>query len=65
MVGDEVKEALAMTENPDADNLLDVFTGVEVEENIVSILSRELGDVSIDSLLEQMRQIADEIKWGR
>jgi len=65
VVGDEVKEALAMTENPDADNLLDVFTGVEVEENIVSILSRELGDVSIDSLLEQMRQIADEIKWGR
>ena len=65
MVGDEMKEALAMTENPDADNLLDVFTGVEVEENIVSILSRELGDVSIDSLLEQMRQIADEIKWGR
>lgn len=49
----------------DTDSMLDVFEGVEVEENAISMLSRELSDVSIDSLLEQTRQVADEIKRGR
>jgi len=49
----------------DADSLLDVFKGVEVEETTLSVLSRQLGDVSIDSLLEQARQVADEIERRR
>ncbi len=49
----------------DADSMLDVFKSVEVEDNIVSALSRELADVSIHSLLEQTRQVANEIRWGR
>jgi hypothetical protein len=53
-----------MTDNVDTDNMLDVFTSVEVEESLVSILSRDLSDVSIHSLLEQTRQIAGEIKRG-
>ena len=54
-----------MTDDVNADNLLDVFKSVEVEGNIASVLSRELGDVSIHSLLEQTRQVADGIKRGR
>lgn len=52
----------AMADNVDTDSMLDVFTSVEVEESLVSILSRDLSDVSIHSLLEQTRQIAGEIK---
>jgi ribosomal protein L12E/L44/L45/RPP1/RPP2 len=51
-----------MSENIDTDSMLDVFTGVEVEENSISLLSRSLGDVSIQSLLEQTKQVAGEIK---
>jgi ribosomal protein L12E/L44/L45/RPP1/RPP2 len=54
-----------MGEDTDTDSLLDVFTSVEVEENPISIISRELSDVSIDSLLDQTREIAVEIKRGR
>ena len=53
-----------MAENLDADSLLDVFTSVEVEESLVSILSRDLSDVNIHSLLDQTRQVAGEIKRG-
>ena len=52
-------------DDQDADSLLDIFKGVEVEESNISVLSRELSDVSIHSLLEQIRQVADEIKGGR
>ncbi|UCC60831.1 MAG: hypothetical protein JSV02_03145 [Dehalococcoidia bacterium] len=54
----------AMADNVDTDSMLDVFTSVEVEESLVSILSRDLSDVSIHSLLEQTMQIASEIKKG-
>lgn len=54
-----------MADNLDTDSMLDVFTSVEVEETLVSVLSRDLSDVSIHSLLEQTRQIAGEIKRGR
>ncbi len=49
----------------DTDSLLDVFKSVEVQDSIVSVLSRGLADVSIYSLLEQTQQVANEIKWGR
>ena len=51
-----------MSDNIDTDSILDVFTGVEVEENPISLLSRDLKDVSIHSLLEQTKQVAGEIK---
>ena len=54
-----------MADNPDTDSLLEVFTSVEVEENPISIISRELSDVSIHSLLDQTKEIAGEIKRGR
>jgi hypothetical protein len=56
-----VLEALAMSESGDTDNLLDVFTNVEVKESPISVLARGLGDVSVHSLLEQTMQIAGEI----
>ncbi len=65
MAEGEVKEASATADNQDTDSMLDVFTDVEVEENTVSMLSRELSDVSIHSLLEQTRQIALEMKGER
>ena len=65
MAEGEVKEASATADNQDTDSMLDVFTDVEVEENTVSVLSRELSDVSIHSLLEQIRQIALEMKRER
>ena len=51
-----------MSDNVDTDSMLDVFTSVEVEENPISMLSRELSDVSIHSLLEQTNQVAGDIK---
>ncbi len=51
-----------MSDNTDTDSMLDVFTGVEVEDSHISVLSRELSDVSIHSLLEQTRQVAGDIK---
>jgi ribosomal protein L12E/L44/L45/RPP1/RPP2 len=61
----QAKELWKMGEDTDTDDLLDVFTSVEVAENPISIISRELSDVSIDSLLDQTREIAVEIKRGR
>jgi hypothetical protein len=48
--------------NKEPDSLLDVFKSEGLEENSVSALSKELGDVSIYSLLEQTKQVADAIK---
>ncbi len=53
-----------MTDNLDTDSMLDIFKSVEMEESFISVLSRELSDVSIHSLLEQTRQVAGEIKRG-
>lgn len=53
-----------MTDNLDTDSMLEVFTSVQVEESLISMLSRELNDVSIHSLLEQTRQVAGEIRRG-
>lgn len=48
----------------DADGLLDVFTAVEVGENPISKLSKDLSDVSVYALLEQTQQLAMQIKFG-
>lgn len=53
-----------MADNTDTDNMLDVFTSVEVEESLVSLLSRDLSDLCIHSLLEQTRQVAGEVRRG-
>jgi len=53
-----------MSDNVDTDSMLDVFTGVEVEESLVSELARELTDISMNSLLEQSRQVAGDIRRG-
>ena len=46
------------------DSLLDVFTSEELVESSVSRLSKDLGEVSVYSLLEQTKQVAEAIKWG-
>jgi hypothetical protein len=46
------------------DSLLDVFTSEELVESSISRLSKDLSDISIDSLLEQTKKVAEEIKWG-
>jgi hypothetical protein len=46
------------------DSILDVFTSEDTEESDISRLSKYLGDVSIDSLLEQTKKIAEEIGCG-
>jgi hypothetical protein len=46
------------------DSLLDVFTSEEFVESSISKLSKELGDVSVYSLLEQTKRVAEEIKLG-
>jgi hypothetical protein len=47
-----------------ADSLLDVFTSEELVESPISKLSKELGDVSVQTLLEQIKQVAGEIRCG-
>ena len=47
------------------DSLLDVFTNSdELVESPTSRLSKDLGDVSVYTLLEQTKQLAEEIKLG-
>ena len=59
----------AQAKNPKKDekgteSLLDVFTSEELIESSVSKLSKELGDISVYSLLEQTQQLAQSIKLG-
>jgi hypothetical protein len=49
--------------NPDS--LLDVFTSEELVETTASKLSKELSDLSIYSLLEETKQVAQGIKGLR
>lgn len=46
------------------ESLLDVFTSEELVESPISKLSKDLGDVSVYTLLEQTKQIAEAIKCG-
>jgi hypothetical protein len=63
VVEDQV-QAKATKDGIGTDSLLDVFTSEELVENPISKLSKDLNDVSIDSLLEQTKQVAEEIKGG-
>ena len=51
-----------MGENPDTDSLMDIFTEVQVEDSPISALSRDLGDVTMGSLVEEGRRIADQVR---
>ena len=59
----------AQTKSPKKDDkgtesLLDVFTSEELVETSVSRLSKDLDDVSVQTLLEQTKQLALEIRCG-
>lgn len=56
------KETETMGENADTDSLMDIFTDVQVEENPISALSRDLGDVTMGSLVEEGRWIVDQVR---
>lgn len=58
-------QAKTVKSDKDVDGLLDIFTAVEVGENPISKLSKDLGEVSVYSLLEQTQQLAAQIKLGR
>ena len=49
--------------NPDS--LLDVFTSEELVETTASKLSKDLSDMSIYSLLEETKQVAQGIRGTR
>jgi hypothetical protein len=63
-VADPAQAKAPKKDDKGTDSLLDVFTSEELVESPVSKLSKDLGDVSIDSLLEQTKQVAEDIKWG-
>lgn len=63
-VADPAQAKSAKKDDKRTESLLDVFTSEEISESPISKLSKDLGDVSIHSLLEQTKQIADEIKFG-
>lgn len=63
-VADPAQAKAPQKDDKGTDSLLDVFTSEELVENPVSRLSKDLGDVSIDSLLEQTKQVAQDIKCG-
>ena len=44
------------------ESLMDIFTTEDINDSYLSTLSKDLGEVSIYSLLEQSRQVAQEIK---
>jgi len=47
------------------DSLLEVFKSEPIIDNPISILSKELEDVNVGSLLEESRRIADNVKKRR
>ncbi|UCG82869.1 MAG: hypothetical protein JSW38_11915 [Dehalococcoidia bacterium] len=49
-------------EEGETDSLLDVFKDVQLEDNPISILARDLDDTDVHSLLEETKQIADRVK---
>ena len=66
-----LKEALAMADNPQmnnpkkdikaTDSLLDVFTSEDIIESPVHKLALGLGDISVHTLLEQTKQLAQSM----
>lgn len=63
-VADPAQAKDSKKDDKGTDSLLDVFTSEEVVESSINRLSKDLSDVSIYSLLEQTKQVAEEIKWG-
>jgi len=49
-------------EDGEGDSLLDVFKDEQLSENTISTLSRELSDVNLYSLLEEMKRIAEKVR---
>ena len=47
-----------------ADSLLDVFTTEDLADTLVGKLSKDLGDISILALLEQTKQLAEQMRLG-
>lgn len=64
VVADPAQAKSPKKDDKGADSLLDVFTSEELVESPISRLSQDLGDVSVYTLLEQTKQLAEEIKWG-
>ena len=60
------EDGQSQVEKPQADgepdSLLDVFKEVQLEDNPISILSRDLEDTDVHSLLEETNRIADKFK---
>jgi len=44
------------------EGMLDVFTSEDLTESTASILGKDLGNLSMTSLLEETRQLAEEIR---
>lgn len=63
-VADPAQAKSPKKDDKGTESLLDVFTSEELVETSVSKLSKDLGDVSVQTLLEQTKQIAQEIKCG-
>jgi len=49
-------------EDEDVDGMLEIFRSEPLSENPISVLSQELGDTDVYSLLEETRKIADKVK---
>ena len=63
-VADPAQAKSPKKDDKGTDSLLDVFTSEELVETPISRLSKDLGDVSIYTLLEQTKQLAQEMKCG-
>jgi hypothetical protein len=44
------------------EGMLDVFTSEDLTESTISILGKDLGNLSMTSLLEETKQLAEEIR---
>jgi len=63
-VADPAQAKSPKKDDKGADSLLDVFTSEEFVESSVSRLSKDLVDVSVYTLLEQTKQLAEDINCG-
>jgi hypothetical protein len=64
-VADPAQAKSPKKDDKGTDSLLDVFTSEELVETPISKLSKDLGDVSVYALLEQTKQLAQDMKCGR
>jgi hypothetical protein len=64
-VADPAQAKSPKKDDKGTDSLLDVFTSEELIDTPISKLSKDLGDVSVYTLLEQTKQLAQDMKCGR